>query len=51
MNPDDILLWPNGDWCMRREYTNGEYGTDKSDDFETVDYDSERWQELIDESL
>lgn len=42
-DPDDLYLWPNGDYCTRDEYSNE---SNKSDDFEVIPYGTNRWNEL-----
>lgn len=33
LSPDDLIIWPDGDWCHRHEL---EDFTDKSDDFSVI---------------
>lgn len=42
-DPDDLVVWPDGTTCLRREL--GEFGH-MSDDYEIVPFDSPRWNEL-----
>ena len=44
---DDLILWPCGTLCERRDLR--EYAW-KSDDFEVIAVDSARWNSLVDES-
>lgn len=37
---DDILLWPDGYWCLRCEYD--ECTSDRSDDFEVIPFGTAR---------
>lgn len=39
---DDILLWPNGDWCFRNEDRSA-----KSDDFKVIWFGSEEYENFI----
>ena len=39
---EDVLLWPNGDWCFRSERP-----AYKSDDFEVIWYESDRYFEFL----
>lgn len=44
VSSDDVLLWPDGDWCLRGaldEYIH------KSDDFEVLMENSERWETFL----
>lgn len=43
---EDILLWPDGDWCFRSQE---EEMTHKSDDYRVVTVGSRRWDELTSE--
>lgn len=45
-SPDDILLWPDGEWCFRG-YLH-QYGH-KSDDYEVIQAESFRWNALLEE--
>lgn len=45
VDPDDIVLWPDGTTCFvheRHEYNH------KSDDYEIVPFNTPRWRELED---
>lgn len=42
-NPDDIFLWPNHDFCTRYEYDHEGFGSDKSDDFMVIPFESSKW--------
>lgn len=46
INSEDMILWPNGDWCYRHELA--EFGRNKSDDFETIPFATARWHTVMD---
>jgi len=46
-NPDDIMLWPDGEWCFREEIE--ECGSHRSDDYEIIQTSDPRWLELTQE--
>ncbi|RZI40378.1 hypothetical protein EGT07_23840 [Herbaspirillum sp. HC18] len=43
-HPDDICLWPDGEWCYRSELA--EFTSWKSDDYEVIRVSSERYDEV-----
>lgn len=43
-HPDDILLWPNGNWCYRSDIDDMSH---LSDDYQILRADSEQWREFI----
>lgn len=42
-DPEDIAVWPDGEWCFRDEL--GDYGW-KSDDYEIVAFGTPRWHDV-----
>ena len=40
MNPEDILLWPDGFWCFREEFSPLFL---RDDDYRVVPHKSEEW--------
>jgi hypothetical protein len=47
-SPEDIILWPDGTKCFayeRHEYTH------MSDDYERIEFGSDRWAQLVDLDL
>lgn len=41
---EDVFIWPNGEWCFRYELSEM---THKSDDYLTVFFGTEEWEELF----
>ncbi len=39
-NPDDILLWPDGFWCFRKEFSEGFL---RQDDYRVILHHSDEW--------
>lgn len=46
LEPDDIILWPDGDCCFADELH--EFGY-KSDDYEVIKLGTQRYDDLIEE--
>lgn len=44
IDEDDVILWPDGDWCFRYELSGMNH---KSDDYETLEYDGEDWNNFF----
>lgn len=44
MDPDDMILWPNDDWCFGSEFEL--YHINKSDDFTIINFNSPKYQEI-----
>lgn len=42
---EDLILWPDGTICFRYELA--EVGSGKSDDYEEIPYDSQRYHQLL----
>lgn len=38
--PEDVCLWPDGEWCFRSELW--QHG-DRGDDFSVIPVDSDEW--------
>ena len=47
MNPEDILLWSDGFWCFREEFT-PEFMRDE--DYRVLPHQSEEWSRYADPS-
>ena len=46
---DDILVWPNGDWCYRGDYRESD---GKSDDYQVYPVDTHAYKDFcINEAL
>ena len=43
MNPQDILLWPDGFWCFREEFSPQFL---RDDDYRVVPHKSDEWSGL-----
>ena len=43
MNPDDILLWPDGFWCLRQEHS-PEFLRD--DNYRVIAHLSDEWRQV-----
>lgn len=43
MNPDDILMWPCGTFCLREDLADFSH---KSDDYDVIPAYSHRWYQL-----
>lgn len=41
MSPDDILVWPDGEWCYREELE--DMGRSRSDDYVALPDGSVEW--------
>lgn len=43
-NSEDIMLWPDGEWCFREDENDMQW---KSDDYRIVPFDSVAWHDLM----
>ena len=43
MNPDDILIWPDGFWCYREEFREDFL---RGDNYRVVAHLSDEWQKI-----
>jgi len=43
MNPNNLLVWPDGFWCLREEYCEDFL---RDQDYRVVEVDSEEWKAL-----
>ena len=43
MSSEDILLWPDGFWCFREEFSPHFL---RSDDYRVIPHQSEEWSKL-----
>ena len=43
MNPNDMLVWPDGFWCFREEHCDEFL---RNDDYRIVAHNSEEWHAL-----
>lgn len=45
MSLDDILEWPDGEWCYRDELVGFSH---KSDDYRVISVDTDEWHTFVD---
>ena len=41
---EDILLWPDGFWCLRYEHS--DHSGARSDDYEVIPFGTPRWESV-----